>query len=354
MNRKTLKLIILMVLMTVVSCEEPETVVTNYVHSDGSVTRRIEMRSIGNEDGDRFKISDLQVPFDNTWDVKDSLEINDKGDTTWVRRAEKLFNNIDEINNCYRADSGANREILRKTEFKRRFRWFNTQYRYAEVIDKKMEFGYPLSEFLNKEELGFFYSPESIKEVYQNGPDSLKFKAFGDSQDSKIDDWMTKSLVSEWIGIFSKLTKTKAGEDLSFQSLKAREDEFVNTLTRNEQDFDSLWSNGIMLRELIGEQNALKFKTEADSAINMVTNNLLLDFKEYSVRIVMPGKLISTNGYKDSSAVLLWPVKSDFFLTDSYEMWAESKVPNTWAWVVSGLFLLFVFTGLVIRIKKKG
>lgn len=354
MNRKSFKLIIMILLMIVVSCDEPETVVTNIVHADGTITRKIEMRSPNDNAEERFKTSDLQVPFDNTWDVKDSLEISEKGDTIWVRRGEKLFKNVDEINYSYRSDTGANRGIERKAEFNRRFRWFNTVYRFAEKIDKKMEFGYPLSDFLNEEELGFFYSPESIKEVYQNGPDSSKFRAFGDSQDSKIDQWLTKSLVSEWIGLFSNLTKTEAEEDISFGSLKAREDEFVKTLTRHEKNFDSLWSNGIILRELIGEQNALKFKKEADSAIIVVTNNLLLDFKEYSVRIVMPGKLISTNGYKDSSAVLLWPVKSDFFLTEPYEMWAESKVPNIWAWVISGLFLIFVFTGLVIRVKKKG
>jgi len=354
MNRKFFKLIIMILLMFVVSCDEPETVVSNIVHADGSITRKIEMRSLNDSAADRFKPSDLQVPFDSSWNVKDSLEINDKGDTTWVRRAEKLFKNADEINYCYRSDTGANQGLLRTAEFKKKFRWFNTVFRFAERVDKKMQFGYPLSEFLNAEELGFFYSPESIKEVYQNGPDSLKFRAFGDSQDSKIDKWLTKSLVSEWIGIFSGLTETKTAEDLSFQSLKAREDEFVNILTRNEKNFDSLWSGGIILKEMIGEQNALKFKTEADSAIIMVTNNLLLDFKEYSVRIVMPGKLISTNGYKDSSAALLWPVKSDFFLTEPYEMWAESKVSNFWAWIISGLFLIFVVTGLAIRIKKKG
>ena len=55
----------------------------------------------------------------------------------------------------------------------------------------------------------------------------------------------------------------------------------------------------------------------------------------------MPGNLTGTNGFIDSSRILLWPVKSDFFLTQKYEMWAESKVPNTWAWVVSGLFVVF-------------
>ena len=86
----------------------------------------------------------------------------------------------------------------------------------------------------------------------------------------------------------------------------------------------------------------------------MPTNKFLIDFKKYSVRVVMPGNLTGTNGFIDSSKVLLWPVISDYFMTEPYEMWAESKMPNIWAWIVSGIFLLFVFTGVVIRIIKKG
>jgi hypothetical protein len=51
--------------------------------------------------------------------------------------------------------------------------------------------------------------------------------------------------------------------------------------------------------------------------------------------------------------LLLWPIKSDYFLSEPYEMWAESKIPNTWAWIVSGLFLAFVVTGVIVRVIKK-
>jgi hypothetical protein len=68
----------------------------------------------------------------------------------------------------------------------------------------------------------------------------------------------------------------------------------------------------------------------------------------------MPGKLTGTNGYIDSAGILLWPVDSDYFLTEQYKMQAESKIPNKWAWIVSGLFLLFVFTGIILKKKRKG
>ena len=97
MKKIHLRIILLLILMIVVSCDEPDTVVTNIVHPDGSVTRKIVMRNTKN----KFEKSELQVPFDNTWTVTDSLEVGVKGDTTWIKRAEKLFKNVDEINSAY-------------------------------------------------------------------------------------------------------------------------------------------------------------------------------------------------------------------------------------------------------------
>ena len=128
----------------------------------------------------------------------------------------------------------------------------------------------------------------------------------------------------------------------------------MNLIETNGEKFDSIWKNGILLEELLGEDNAVKYKAEADSADQSVSRHFFMDFKQYSVRINMPGNLTGTNGFIDSSKVLLWPVQSDFFLTEPYEMWAESKLPNRWAWIVSGLFLVFVITGVIIRINKKG
>ena len=100
------------------------------------------------------------MPFDSTWTVRDSIEIGEKGDTTWIKRAEKLFKNIDEINLAYKSDSGPNKSISRHAAFEKKFRWFNTEYRFSEKIDKKLSYGYPVGNFLNDEELKYFYSPD--------------------------------------------------------------------------------------------------------------------------------------------------------------------------------------------------
>ena len=348
MNKKALKTVLVMVLLIAFSCDEPETVVTNYVHPDGSVTRHIEMRNNEN----KFKLTDLQVPFDSTWIVKDTINISEKKDTTWIKTAEKLFKNVEEINKSYLADSGANKDISRKAKFVKKFRWFNTEYRFSECIDKQLSYGYLLRDFLNSEQLNFFYTPGSINDEKLKSADSLKYKLLVDSVEKKVDEWVGRCFVSEWIGEFSKLTAGKAGSDISQESLKSRENEFLGIIEKYDNKFDSIWATGTILKEMIGEKNAASFKTEADTAIAIVTKRVFVKFKNYSVRIVMPGKVIGTNGFIDKTDILLWPVTSDYFMTEPYEMWAESKVVNTWAWIITGIFMIFVITGLLIKLFR--
>jgi hypothetical protein len=348
-NKKT-KLMISMLLVMAVSCNEPETVLTNIIRPDGSVIRRIEMKSFENN----FEIDNVQVPFDSSWTIKDSVEVNDDLDTLWVKRAEKVFADINEINKEYKADSSINKETSRYVEFRKRFRWFNTEYYFSEVIDKNMQYGYPVRNFLNQEELQWFYTPGNINEEKKNGPDSLKFRALSDTIESKTEKWYLSSLVSEWIEEFYKLTKEKAGEEMTNESLKQREDELTGIVERNIEDFDSLWSNGYILREFLGDDNAGKYKAEADSAAELAIEHFEVTFKDYNVRTVMPGILTETNGFIDSTGVVTWPVISDYFLTEQYIMYAESKISNKWAWIVSGLFLVFVFTGIILWQKRRG
>jgi len=350
MKGKSIKVVVLVMLSMIFSCDEPETVVTNIVHPDGSVTRKIEMKSIKNN----FDISNMLVPYDSTWIVKDSLEFTKEGDTIWVKRADKLFKNIDEINMAYRTDSGYNKNVIRRTEFRKKFKWFNTEYRFAEIIDETMSDGYPLSDFLNQEELQWFYSPENITDEKESGPDSLKYRAFSDTVDAKSEKCIVKNLASEWIREFTKLTDGKVRNDMTLESLNEKQlGKFVESWFVNNA-FDSLWSAGVVFNDFTGKSDILKYKDEADSAVSLVEERILPDFKDYTVKMTMPGKLIGSNGFMDSTGISLWPVKSDYFLTQPYEMWAESKTSNIWAWIVSGVFLVFVLTGIIFRSIRKG
>jgi hypothetical protein len=261
---------------------------------------------------------------------------------------------VEEINLSYVTDSGANRHISRRAGFERKFKWFNTEYRFSESIDQVLPIDYHVRDFLNDDELIYFYSPDNLKYEKEMGPDSLKYRALSDSVSQKTEMWSIKCLIAVWIDEFSKLIRNEEGGEKAIESLKSHEDDLFNMALSDEEILDSLWFNGIILQEYIGSVAYEKFKEKSDTANERTVDQLWVDFKEYSVRAVLPGKVTRTNGFIDSSEVLLWPVKSDYFLTEAYEMWAESKTPNKWAWIFSGLFLVFVFTGVILRIIKRG
>lgn len=356
------KFLILLVLLFTASCGEPQTIVTDIVHPDGSVTRRLEMRNSKND----FEIAKIQVPFDTiTWTIRDSVEVNEKGDTTWVRRAEKLYSDVIQLNLAYKSDSGVNKGVVRSIEFNKKFKWFNTEYRFSETFEQTLVFGYPVSDFLNRKELLWFYSNgnssvinmKSFRPNLQNAGifiDTSEYKTLDSLVKVKTDEWSIRNLISEWTHKLAELSESSGGKGINADSLKRSEDMMYEVISRSEDNFDTLWANGTILKELLGEENAKKYRTEADSAINLVLDKLFSDFSGFDQKILMPGKLIGGNGFIDSAGYQNWNVKSDFFMTEPYVMYAESKVTNWWAWIVSGIFILFVISGIIFRKMKKG
>jgi hypothetical protein len=338
MNIRNLKPVLLMVLLLAFSCDEPETTVINIVHPDGSVTRRIEMQNKKNN----FKVGSVQVPYDSTWAIRDSISIGEKRDTTWFRTAEKTYKNIEELNFAYSNDKGINRKAVRKSAFNSQFKWFFTTYKFSERFEPILKYGYPRDKFFTKEENDFCMLPASLAHVRLEGPDSAKYRIIRDSIDKRSEKWAVSSLISDWIEEFGLLVKD--------------EGLIKNYLRRNEPFFpEFVFSNSEsdMMGSLLGKEMYEKYKTEADTALAVVNRRFDISFKEYSEKFIMPGKVIGTNGFIDAAGVVLWPVKDDLFLTTPYEIWAESKVTNIWAWAVTAVFLVFVATGLLLRLRKK-
>jgi hypothetical protein len=356
MKKNILKTAILTGLFLTSSCIE--TTLINTVHPDGSVTRKIILKD---PESPGSKIVDYQasrVPFDSTWTVKDTFELGESGDTTWVREAEKCFADVEEINQTYRSDSGGpNMGFDRSAHFTRKFRWFHTVYRFSEDIGSIMLYGSPVEDYLNKLETEFFYLPDDIADERKNSADSTFYRSLEDSIEYKKLIWMANSGYSEWKNEFKNLSSNKPEIDKVFISLNAEEDEIKNRIfeTLNDtidDDIDSVFF--LIIQNYLTDEQFEFFKTEIDSSFEIVGKKFekSMEFQDYSVRFKMPGTLLTTNGFPGKDGEILFKVKNEFFLTQPYSMWAESRITNNWAWVASGIFLLFVIIGLIIRMLK--
>ena len=328
-----------------------ETHVINTVHEDGSITRKVTMK-YGMKDFDPKKFN---VPIDSTWQTENTFDVNTKNDTLWILTAEKYFANVEELNKEYINDKGSNRALQRSAGFSKKFKWFTTVFRYSETIEKILTISCPMSDFLTDEELKFIYLPDNVQKGLKNSIDSLRIKEMTDTIEAKSELWIWTSFVRQWIEIFYDLFEDNPDLTIDREEMRLKESQAVRQLIEDDADEDQLFIS------VLGEEFFYTFETEIDSSISALEeiSEIFWFVNNYDMEIRMPGRIIASNGYADTdpdsenNGGILWTVKGEYFLTQQYEMWAESQVSNYWAWIISALFILFVITGFVIRSKKE-
>lgn len=370
------------------SCDY-ETHVINTVHEDGSVTRKVIVK---NDNEREFEPKNFRVPIDSTWTIEYTDELNENNDTIWILTAEKHFASVEGINEEYINDTGSNRDLKRSTDFSKSFKWFTTVFRYSETVDKVLTITCPASDFLSEEELAFYYLPDKVKGDLKSGSDSLRYRALADTVDTKSETWMWTGMVRQYIEIFYDLfgdlpdlainkeemsekesafvhqiiamdQSEKEEEEETLQTVEeGEEEEVIQAIEKIEQDLSMEEGDDIelLITSVLGEEFYASFKTELDStmAVLETVTDPFFSAESYDMEIRMPGRIIATNGYADTNPELngvggiLWTVQGDYFFLETYEMWVESKISNYWAWIVTGLFVLFVITGFVVRRRR--
>ncbi len=363
MKRKVKITLTLLSMVMLFSCNY-KTYVINTVHKDGSVTRKVTMKN----SEENFEPGKYRVPVDSTWQTQIDIDINEKGDTSWILTAEKYFASVEEINKEYINDQGSNQHLKRKARFSKSFKWFTTVFRYSETIDKFMTVTCPVSDFLSDEELKFFYLPGNVMSELKNGTDSLKYEALSDTVNTKSEIWMWTSYVRQWIEIFYDLFGDHPDLSIDKEEMLSKESDVVKQLIdyeegEKEKEIEQEVKDEepddieLVVTSVLGKEFYSTFRSEIDSAMSVLETMTASFFStdNYDIEIRMPCNIIASNGYvntdpdPENSSGILWTVKGEYFLTQQYEMWAESQVNNYWAWIISALFILFVITGFVRR-----
>lgn len=331
------------------SCGGYKTRVVNTIHEDGSITRKVVMQN----NKDEFLPDKYRIPVDSTWNIEFTMEIEDE-DTTWFLSAEKHFDSVKELNDSYDKDTGSNKELPRSASFSKQFRWFNTHYRFSENIDQTLNVDCKLSEFYKGEELSFFYLPNEVQEELKNGPDSLNYRELSDSLETIYEYWLFTGLAREWVEIFYDNFETHQGLTISREEMRTKIPFFTEQLILDELDEEETF------RKILGEDFYDSFKTEIDSSFTILNDLLEVywEMDKYDIEIRMPGEILASSGYVSTGDSIqekgiLWTVTGDYFLGQPYEMWAESQIINYWAWVLTGIFIIFVAAGLLYQRRKQ-
>ena len=345
MKRKISIILVSLIMLIMTSCEGPDALVINIVREDGSFTRKVILTFTKDE----FDLDNCQVPVDSTWNIVKEYDISEEGDTTYTLTAVRDFDSVEELNRMYDNYEGSNKGMKRRADFKKKFMWFNNLYRYTEHVDKAMN-GYPPEDFYTEEELDFFYMPEKLIEARLEKDDSIQVKRnIIEPMEDKFDIWLGRNLVKVLIDKISDTVRFNPAIGIDTTLLYEKEEEIATSLFVTSSDekevLDSLMGRGFY------ESNSVLI----DSIMSDVEEefNVAFNADAYLIQTVMPGKLMATNGFVDEESNVLWEVDGDVILSSDYDMWAESKVRNNWAWIITFVFLAFVISGLIMRVFRK-
>lgn len=341
-NFKIISLVVLALVLISSECGRPDMLVINKVNEDGSVNRKLVITY----DEDEFDLDDMQVPVDSSWTLEKTIEVSEKGDSLWTITAEKYFASVEDLNYAYNNHKGTNDKMTRSAVFEKHFKWFNTVYFFSENVEKAID-GYPPEDFFGEEYLDLFYMPEKIFNDFRYGEDSLRYKAMVDTLEEKKEIWFGRSLVKAAITELDSLIQLSGGSKINISDIREKEEEMAEIIFEIE-DIETV------IDTLLGKGYYIENQVTIDSALKLIEKKLdvAMSTNTYLVQTKMPGELVGTNGYIDTEGAILWEVNSDVIFTRDYSMWARSTVSNLWAWIVSGLFVIFVVLSIVLRRRR--
>ena len=122
-------------------------------------------------------------------------------------------------------------------------------------------------------------------------------------------------------------------------------------------DFDSSWEFIDFLANWTGEEGVLDMDQNKTLAFDQIDKDM--DFIEMVVMmqsfqsyVEMPGIITETNSPSFKGNLVNWQVSGISFLFVDNTMIVESRIVNTWAYVVAGIVLLMLIVLLVIKAKK--
>ena len=334
----------MIIMMLLSSCGGPDALLINMVREDGSVKRTV----ILTYHKDEFDLSDCQVPVDSTWDISKSYDVSEAGDTTYSLTAVKEFESVRAINILYDEYDGSNPGMERMAGFNKKFRWFNTFYRYSENINAALA-GIPPEDFFSEEELDYFYMPEKLIDALLEGPDSTRIEeTILDHLAKRKEEWFEKSLLRAFVLKVADTVSASPGIAVDTSQIFKKAEELSYSIFEDMEEQQ-------VVDTLLGEEFYKNNRALVDTLFSDVEDEfqVALETDSYLVQTYMPGELTSTNGYIDENGNVLWEVKGEVFLSDDYNMWAESSSTNLWAWIITGAFVLFVLTGLLIKTKRQ-
>lgn len=240
-------------------------------------------------------------------------------------------------------------------KLEKHFRWFYTYYTFTCSYRQIEEKGpIPIEQFLNKQEQRLLFQGDLTD--YQ-GMSGLELNDKLNDLTERFMKWYDESLyelrfetIEEW--------ESKSGNKVFISKLKADKDAIKRAAMDKAKDTDL---ESIDMGELLDTfYQTTYFSTAYKKDKDQI--NLLFEEKcqpielfghQIKYELNMPGRLITANTSLREGDAPYWKVDAYRMLPGDYILEAQSRVPNIWAFVITGFLALFAICGMLYARRQR-
>lgn len=353
---KTTRLITMLALATAMltSCEQyGDAKMHTIVNKDGTCTREINFKDE----------SPKSIALSDAW-----TSIPDANDTTRITYSRN-FDNVEQMSQDVPLLLNG-KPLQSKATFEKRFRWFYTEYTFAEEFASLgNDFQLPPTDFATADEVSYWFTGQPNLTNGMNGAEAAELLT---NIGEKMDYWLSANLFHrgfDYIYDNYDQVKNPPVSRQEFASLRdslirfrdslvvfARPEDSIANLARPVTSEQRYYA--IVFEKFFGSNAFDKFFNEKDttdcySGLNDKVEPLM-HFPELSVPYIlsMPGNIVDcgTGIYQDGTVT--YPLTGERLIPQNYTITATSRVKHVWAYIVMVL-IVGLAIGCTIMQKRK-
>ncbi len=353
------------------SCSNQPQMLTE-IFSDGSCSREFisycdSAFMVGDTSNNPFPI-EIDKTWKISWQYKTPKINNNWPLTNWKRDtldkgnevrvfAKRYFNSVEEMASIFKFRKSFSWYDLKISySLEKKFQWFYNYYSYKEKYPKIKTFDrVPLEKYLTKKEADLWFNGNN--ELFR-GMNGLEMKEILVDIEKKYNQWLCHNFWEAEYDVLLNNYNLLKGLSISKKDVEIARD---TILYKNLDKFKSLETD-IDFGKCLDEY----FKTKAFSELNNRKENPLKQFednylkeqpfmnyfdKSISYKLIMPGKVLQTSGTIIQSDTLAWKLDAYRLVYSDYEINAQSRKANIWAFVMSGCIVLLALISLFYKLK---
>lgn len=241
--------------------------------------------------------------------------------------------------------------VVPKETLNKKFRWFYTYYTFEAIYSEMSTKGpVPLSRYMNAEEQQLWFRGE--RTAFE-GWSGMEMKNILDELDRKFWNWFTRSQYEVSWEILCHFESLQQRDTTSLSRLKESKENVFKTMSGKEGlgDLDRGTPESVCnyYDKFGGTSHYSELYKANKEAIDAMFEQKaqITELAGYVIRyeLSMPGELLVTNAPSQIEGMLAWRVDVMRLLESDYQLTAESRVPNYWAFGVTFLFIVVAVWG---------